>query len=193
MKLLSLLFIASAFAQSFSPGIPLPGLPKSLGQKTSANSTSVTIASDQAAIPITGAITVSATSASLGAYGSTMPITGTAVGFKDPSGNMQPITLTATGALPVKNSGITGSGSAASATVSTVVTLSAPATAIGFVLMNLDTSSANIRWAVGRTASATLGEQLQPGRDSGFVPVGANLSVCSESGTQNYDVQWVSQ
>jgi hypothetical protein len=87
----------------------------------------------------------------------------------------------------------TGSGSAAAATVSTVITLSAPANAVGFVLMNLDTSTANLRWAVGRTATTTLGQQLQPGRDTGFIPVGANVSLVAESGTQNYDIQWVSQ
>lgn len=87
----------------------------------------------------------------------------------------------------------TGSGSAAAATVSTVVTLTAPANAVGFVLQNLDTSTANVRWSIGRTATATLGQQLQPGRDTGFIPCGANVSLVAESGTQNYDIQWVSQ
>lgn len=87
----------------------------------------------------------------------------------------------------------TGSGSSAGATVSTVATLTAPASAVGFVLMCLDTSTANIRWAIGRTSSTTLGQQLQPGRDTGFIPCGANVSICAESGTQNYDIQWVSQ
>jgi hypothetical protein len=85
------------------------------------------------------------------------------------------------------------SGSAAAATVSTQVVLSAPANAVGFVLMNLDTSTANIRWSLGRTSSATLGQQLQPGRDTGFIPYGGNVSITAESGTQNYDIQWVSQ
>lgn len=87
----------------------------------------------------------------------------------------------------------TGSGSGAAATVSTVATLTAPANAVGFILMNLDTSTKNMRWAVGRTASATLGQQLQPGRDTGFIPVGADISIIAESGTVDYDVQWVSQ
>lgn len=87
----------------------------------------------------------------------------------------------------------TGSGSAAAATVSTVTTLTAPANAVGFVLMNLDTSTANVRWAVGRTATTTLGQQLQPGRDTGVIPLGANVSLVAESGTQNYDIQWISQ
>jgi 3D (Asp-Asp-Asp) domain-containing protein len=97
-------------------------------------------------------------------------------------------------AIPTKAPlSVTGSGSAASATVSTVATLTAPSNAVGFILQNLDTSTANIRWAVGRTATTTLGQQLQPGRDSGFVPIGANVSIVAESGTQNYDIQWVSQ
>lgn len=89
---------------------------------------------------------------------------------------------------------VNGSGSAASATVGTTAsTLTAPANCVGFILQCLDTSTANIRWAIGRTASATLGQQLQPGRDTGFIPCGANVSVCAESGTQNLDIQWVSQ
>jgi len=88
---------------------------------------------------------------------------------------------------------LNGSGSGAGATVSTVITLTAPSNAVGFILMNMDTSTANIRYAIGRTASATLGQQLQPGRDTGFIPCGANISLCAESGTQTYDVQWVSQ
>lgn len=98
------------------------------------------------------------------------------------------------GTVPIKAAvSVNGSGSAAAATVSTVTTLTAPANAVGFVLQNLDTSSANIRWAIGRTAATNLGQQLQPGRDTGFVPCGANVSIIAESGTQNYDVQWISQ
>lgn len=87
----------------------------------------------------------------------------------------------------------TGSGSAAAATVSTVITLTHPANAVGFLLQANDANTANLRWSVGRTATATLGQQLQPGRDTGFVPAGADVSLVAESGTQTYDVQWVSQ
>jgi hypothetical protein len=91
------------------------------------------------------------------------------------------------------NSG--GSGSAAAATVSTVITLSAPANAVGFFLQNdgTGTSTAAIRWAIGRTATTTLGQELQPGQDTGFVPCGANVSLVAVSGTQTYDIQWVTQ
>ena len=88
---------------------------------------------------------------------------------------------------------VNSTGSGASGTVSTVTTLTAPANATGFILQNLDTSTTNIRWAVGRAATATVGQQLQPGRDSGFVPLGANVSIISESGTNDFDIQWVSQ
>lgn len=216
--------ITTAQAQSYSPGLPLPGLPKSLGQKTMANSTSVTVASDQTPISVTGSFT--ATNPSVGTNGATAPTSSTQVGVKDLSGNLQALSIgangittsatipagvaitntptviaTIPGGVAITNTPIaikdavntTGTGSAAAATVSTAITLSAPANAVGFVLQALDTNTANIRWAIGRTASATLGDQLQAGRDTGFVPAGANVSVCAESGTQGYDIQWVSQ
>ena len=76
-------------------------------------------------------------------------------------------------------------------TVSTVATLTAPANALGFILMNLDTSSANIRWRIGAVATASAGQQLQAGRDTGYIPCAANISICAESGTQNYNIQWI--
>lgn len=83
-------------------------------------------------------------------------------------------------------------GSGTAATVSTVVTETKPANAVGFILMCIDTSTANIRWALGRTATTAIGQQLQPGRDTGFVPAGVNVSIVAESGTQSYDIQWIS-
>lgn len=88
---------------------------------------------------------------------------------------------------------VNSTGSGASGTVSTVTTVTAPANATGFILQNLDTSNTNIRWAIGRVATPTVGQQLQPGRDSGFVPSGASISIVSESGTNDFDLQWVSQ
>jgi len=83
-------------------------------------------------------------------------------------------------------------GSGANGTASTTpATLTKPANTVGFVLMCLDTSSTNIRWRIGSAASASAGQQLQPGRDTGYVPCGANISICAESGTPAYDIQWV--
>lgn len=82
-------------------------------------------------------------------------------------------------------------GSNTDSTVSTVATLTAPANTVGFILMNLDTSTANVRWRIGATATSSSGQQLQVGRDTGYVPCAANISICAESGTQNYNIQWV--
>lgn len=87
--------------------------------------------------------------------------------------------------------GANTNGSNTDATVSTVATLAPPANAVGFILMNLDTSGANIRWRIGAAATAASGQQLQPGRDTGFLPCAANISICAESGTQNYNIQWI--
>lgn len=113
-----------------------------------------------------------------------------------------PLTDTQLRAVPVPISGtvsvpsavnLGASGSSASATVSTSITLTAPANAVGFVLMNLDVSTTNMRWAIGRTSSSTLGQQLQPGRDTGFIPCGVDVSIVAESGTVTYDIQWVTR
>jgi hypothetical protein len=187
-------------------------LPATLGQKTMANSMACVLPSDQSAIPVTGTFwqatqPVSAASLPLptGAATSALQTTGNtslssidgklgSLGQKAMSGSAPVVLASDQSAVPTKAAvNANGSGSAAASTVSTVITLTAPANAVGFILQNLDTSTANIRWAVGRTASTTLGQQLQPGRDTGFIPVGANVSLVAESGTQNYDVQWVSQ
>lgn len=86
---------------------------------------------------------------------------------------------------------VNSNGSNTDSTVSTVATLTPPANSVGFILMNLDTSTASIRWRIGATATASSGQQLQVGRDTGFIPCAANISICSESGTNNYNIQWI--
>lgn len=92
--------------------------------------------------------------------------------------------------LPVTQ-GASTNGSNTDSTVSTVITLSPPANSVGFILMNLDTSTANLRWRIGAVATSSSGQQLQPGRDTGFIPCAASISLCSESGTNNYNIQWI--
>jgi hypothetical protein len=100
--------------------------------------------------------------------------------------------VTQSGTWTVSNNPVAAaSGSQTTGTVSTVITLTAPANAQGFILQNLGTSTANLRFAIGATATTTLGMQLAPGQDSGYVPAGANISLVAESSTQNYNVQWV--
>lgn len=87
---------------------------------------------------------------------------------------------------------VSGSFSTASLVGTTASTITKPVNAIGFVLQAPDVNTDNIRWAIGSTASTTVGLQLQPGRDSGFIPVSANVSVCAEaSGTNAFDIQWI--
>jgi hypothetical protein len=98
--------------------------------------------------------------------------------------------LQATGgsAAPVNNN-----ATFASASVSSATTLTAPQNAIGFILQNLNTNTTNLRYAIGATASATNGMQLEPGRDTGEIHSGQNISICPESGSITYSLQWVQQ
>lgn len=98
---------------------------------------------------------------------------------------------TAANSLPVVAAPNAAGNSPGSSTVSTVATLTKPANAVGFILMCLDTSTANIRYRIGAVATSSSGQQLQPGRDTGYIPCAADVSICAESGTQDYDIQWV--
>lgn len=82
-------------------------------------------------------------------------------------------------------------GEHSTSTVSVAATVSAPAGAIGFIFSADDTNTANIRISVGGTASVSSGMQYQPGRDTGYVPAGCDVSLCAESGTQGYTINWI--
>lgn len=73
----------------------------------------------------------------------------------------------------------------------TASTFTAPANAVGFILLAESTNTDKIRWAIGSTASTTTGVLFEAGRDSGYIPGGANISVASVSGTQTVSVQWI--
>lgn len=91
-----------------------------------------------------------------------------------------------TGANPagsVSNNAAVGSGSASTFTV--------PAHAVGFLLENESTTVIPIRWAVGSTATSSVGNYYEAGRDTGYVPLAANISVIGVGGTASVSVQWV--
>jgi hypothetical protein len=67
----------------------------------------------------------------------------------------------------------------------------APADAVGFLLSADGANTDSIRWRIGGTASATAGHELEPGRDSGYIPAGVNLSIFAVSGTQAYNLTWI--
>lgn len=92
---------------------------------------------------------------------------------------------------PVKIAANTN-GSVANITASTTpTTVSPPANAVGFILESDSTNTVNCRWAVGSTASATIGKLEEPGRDSGYLPMAANISVYCAAPAQTVSVQWV--
>lgn len=93
-------------------------------------------------------------------------------------------------ALPITAGGNTV-GTFATGSISGVTTLTAPASATGFIIQAEDTNTANLRFSSGTAASASSGIQLQPGRSEQF-DLGANVSICPESGTQKYSIQWKS-
>lgn len=70
-------------------------------------------------------------------------------------------------------------------------TFAAPNNAVGFLLEADGNNTDNVRWAVGSTASPTVGMLAEPGRDSGYMPLAKTISVSSVTGTQSVTVQWV--
>lgn len=75
----------------------------------------------------------------------------------------------------------------------TATSNTAPANAVGFFIEANSDNTNNIRWAIGSTASATVGSRLEPGRSGdGFIPCTGSVSVCAEvSGTNAYQLQWI--
>lgn len=87
--------------------------------------------------------------------------------------------------------------STASAVTNTTITttpsaITASTNSVEVLVQANDTNTANLRVSIGTTCSSSLGIQLQPGRSETF-HTSQNLSVCSESGTQTVNVQWLAQ
>lgn len=193
----------------------LAALPASLGQKAMANSLACTLASDQSSIPVTGTFWQTTQPVSGTFWQTTQPVSGTVtvnaltnssvvkaqlqdnagtaitVGQKTMSSSL-PVTIASDQVAPKTYVNSAGSF-VLNASLTTVTTASAPAGAVGFILEAKDANTANLRWAVGATATTTSGMQLQPGRDTGFVPVGADISLVAESGTLEYQLTWIKQ
>lgn len=111
------------------------------------------------------------------------------------SANSMPVVIASDQAAIATKSPVNATGTMVntSLTATTASSASAPANAIGFILEAPSTNTDNIRWAVGATASTTVGMLTEPGRDTGFVPLAATISVCATvSGTNAFSIQWVS-
>jgi hypothetical protein len=92
-----------SFGQSYSTGLPLPGLPKSLGPKPMSGSTSVTLATNQTAIPISGSIT--SMNASVTTNYATAATQSNLIAYIDPQGRQHPFVGDATGITVSANQG----------------------------------------------------------------------------------------
>lgn len=74
------------------------------------------------------------------------------------------------------------------------VTFVPPTNSVGFILLCPSTNKKNVRWSIGVTATSTVGNLYEPGRDSGYVPCAANISVFGLNTTPGQDkvsVQWI--
>jgi hypothetical protein len=165
-------------------------------------------------VPITG--TISTTNSANGTPGTTPPAAATYIAgltsTSSPSyttGNLEPLSLTLAGAVRVDGSAVTQpvsgtlntnspintNGSASNSTTvgsGSATTFTPPANAIGFILESESTNTINLRWAVGTTATTTVGILMEPGRDTGFVPAKATVSVIALSGSgQAVGIQWI--
>jgi hypothetical protein len=71
-------------------------------------------------------------------------------------------------------------------------TFTAPAGAVGFILETDSSNTNNVRYKIGAVATITSGMKMEPGRDTGYIPCAANISVIAEAGTnQVVTVQWI--
>lgn len=102
------------------------------------------------------------------------------------------VNVTSSNQLEVAITNTNTSGSQVTATVAGVAaTETAPANAVGFLLQASSANAGNLRYRIGGAATAAVGQQLEPGRDTGYLPVAANISIISESGTNEYQLQWI--
>ncbi len=148
-----------------------------------------TAANNSADGSVTGGLSGTKSSLAGAVYNSTAPTltTGQQVALQvDSSGNLK---TTAAITIP---SNANGSYAEVTNLTTTAQTFTVPVNAVGFILEALSDNTANIRYKIGAAATTTSGMRMEPGRDSGYVPCAANISVIAESGSdQVVTVQWV--
>ena len=113
------------------------------------------------------------------------------VGQKVAASSVPVVIASDQGSVPSKPDAYVNGSPASGTATTTASTITAPGNAIGFILSSDDSNVDTIRYRIGGTASTSTGVQLQPGRDSGFIPCGANISVCAQSSSATYQIQWI--
>lgn len=193
----------------------------SLGQKTMANSVPVVIASDQSDINVgnisgtvslpTGAATEATLSSLNGKVANDFGASSGAVRVAAIPGNASGIADFGAGAATLQTQRVvivndqsavqikaaknaTSSFSEDATVGGTAETFTAPANAVGMILQASSANVGNIRWRASGTATASSGHQLEPGRDTGFLPITTDISYINESTTGDYlSITWMVQ
>lgn len=181
-------------------------LPASLGQKAKAASLAVTLASDEDLLTYVGTVTESAPASDTASSGlngrlqrvaqritSLIALVPTSLGQKT-AANSFAVTIASDQSAVASKSPVNSNGSVINGALGTTVaaTETAPANAVGFMLMAKVDNTVDIRFRIGGTASTTAGVALQPGRDTGFIPCAANISLCNvSSATTGYELFWI--
>ena len=152
----------------------------------------VAVSNFPATQPVSGTVTANqGTSPWIVAGGGTAGSSGTAVltiqgiggGTAVPISGTVSTTIAANSNAQVNNS---------TSVTTTATTFIPPANAVGFVVEAESSNTVNLRYAAGTTATTTVGMLLEPGRDSGYVPTSATVTVCAVSGSgQAASIQWV--
>lgn len=134
--------------------------------------------------------TGAASEATLSAMSAKLPAT---LGQKVKASSLAVTLASDQGTIPISPSVNTnGSIVNTSLTATTASSAAAPANTVGFILEAPSDNTNNIRWCIGSTASTTVGMLTEPGRDSGYVPCAATISICATaSGTNAYSIQWI--
>jgi hypothetical protein len=178
--------------------------PTSLGSKAAASSFAVTSSTEDTALM--GSLTETAPASDTASSGhngrlqriaqrltSLIALFPTALGQGTMATSFKVVLPSDQPALPTKSPVNTaGSVINGSLTATTASSESTPANTIGFILQAPSTNTDNVRYRIGGTASTTAGVLMEPGRDTGFIPCNATLSICATaSGTNKYEITWI--
>jgi hypothetical protein len=143
----------------------------------------------------------SSSNASVGPTGTTAPTSATEVGYVNGSGNLTavspstplPVTINSGGSPVNANSQLSPTQSVTTSESS----LAAPTNAVGVIVESDSSNTGNVRWGFSNSAAAILsstkGMLMEPGRDSGFLPLGFGnyLHLIALTSTSSVNVQWV--
>jgi hypothetical protein len=172
------------------------GVATTLGQKVSASSAPVVIASDQSAIPASQSGTWNINNVS----GTISLPTGASTSALQTTGNstLSSILANQTNGTQIVHTvpQINTNGSVSNSitvTNTSATTFSPPANAVGFVVESESSNTVNLRYACGTTATNSVGMLLEPGRDSGYIPSSGTVTIICATAASNQaaSIQWV--